>query len=314
MWEPGFFAQRIPWLRLVLRGINFGWLFSAIGPQPIENELHTRSLLSLAYMLQRKYGDVPLATVFREPAVERLPSNLRKLSDVSKSAHLAAKMKASLSDLREPYRSGSLAATRAQLDADLAHFESLTRDGATIFLAPEGFYTLDGKMRPFRGILPRLAPFSRIWITGISYDPFVGRRLSMLYRVEAAADGIPLDVQLKRTRAVTVSALLSTWLHNGPECFEKRDAVDAVKRQLNELPPGLFVDPDLRRDPEAMVRSALAGMARLGMLKPVEGRLALTQQRSHPHFPQTSDMIAYQFNFHMETLAGAQYSESRQSA
>jgi len=315
MWEPGFFAQRIGWLRFVLRGMNFGWLFSSIGMQPIENELHARALASLAYTLQCLYGDLPLATVFREPALKRFAPNFKMLSDVSKSPHLpAAQVKASLSDLNEPYRTETLAATRAQLDADLAHFEGLTRDGATIFLAPEAFYTGDGKMQRLRGILPRLAPLAQIFTCGISFDPFVGRRLSMLFRVQAAVDGVPLDIQLKRLRPVTTSALLGTWLHDGPESFSSRDAVDAVVRQLNDLPPQLFVDPILRRRPDSLVRSALRGLTRLGTLKADGDRYAITQQRAHPQFPQTSDMIAYQYNFHAETLAGAQYAQSQQSA
>jgi hypothetical protein len=309
MWEPGFFGRRIAWLKFALGNLNFGWLFSAIGMQPIENELRARPLASLSYTLQRQYGDLPMAAVFREPVLSHLPSNLKMLSDVSKSEYDVSQMKATLSDLHEPYRSESLAATRAQLDADLAHFESLARDGATIFLAPEAFYTLDGKMLRLRGILPRLAPFCSIWLTGISYDPFVGRRLSMLYRVALAVAGIPLDIQLKRTRPVTVSALLGTWLHGRAAEFEERDAVDAVMRQLGELPAKLFVEPELRRRPKAMVKAALSGMTNLGMLEQVAGRYVVTKQRSHPQFPGTPDMIAYQFNFHAETLAGAQFEQ-----
>jgi hypothetical protein len=315
MWEPGFFAHRIAWLRFALRGLNFGWLFSAIGMQPIENELHAKALSSLAYMLQTLYGDLPLATVFREHAAQRIGTRFKMLSDVSKSPHLpAAQVKASLSDLNEPYRTEALTATRAQLDADIAHFEALIRDGATIFLAPEAFYTGDGKMQRLRGILPKLAPLSQIWISGISFDPFVGRRLSMLFRVDAAVEGVPLDIQLKRLRPVTVSALLGTWLHNGPELFFSRDAVEAVMRQLNDLPPRLFVDPELRRHPESLVRSALRGLVRLSTLKADGDRFTLTGQRAHPQFPQTSDIVAYQFNFHAETLAGAQFAETQQSA
>ena len=315
MWEPGFFAQRISWLRLVLRGLNFGWLFSAIGMQPIENELHAKALASLAYMLQTLYGDVPLATVFREDALKRIGASFTMLSDVSKSPHLAAaQVKASLSDLNEPYRTRALAATREQLDVDIAHFEGLIQDGATIFLAPEAFYTTDGKMQRLRGILPKLAPYAQIFVCGISFDPFVGRRLSMLFRVTAAVEGVPLDIQLKRLRPVTVSALLATWLHTDPGLFSSQDAVDAVVRQLNDLPPQLFVDPELRRRPAAIVRSALRGLVRLGTLTAGDDTYALTHRRSHPQFPQTSDIISYQYNFHAETLDGAQFAQRQQSA
>ena len=80
--------------------------------------------------------------------------------------------------------------------ADIRHFEGLQRAGATIFLAPEGFYTGDGKMMRLRGILPRLAPLAEVWLSGISYDPFAGRRLSMLYRIASVRlQDVPLEVQ-----------------------------------------------------------------------------------------------------------------------
>src|SRR5208283_4063302 len=55
MWEPGFFAERIPWLSLPLRPFNFGWLFSALGLQPIENELHVRPFVSIAHALNASH-------------------------------------------------------------------------------------------------------------------------------------------------------------------------------------------------------------------------------------------------------------------
>ena len=39
MYEPGFFADRLPWLRFLLRRVNAGQLFMALGMLPLENEL-----------------------------------------------------------------------------------------------------------------------------------------------------------------------------------------------------------------------------------------------------------------------------------
>lgn len=306
MWEPDFLAQRIPWIRPMVRGLNFGSLFAAMGMQPIENELHSKPLLSLAHMLFQRHGDLPLNEVFRETVLERLPPQVTMLSDALKPAHSqAASLTVSLSQLLEPYRADALAATREQLETDSAHFERLVREGATLFLAPEGFYTTDGKMQRMRGLLPRLQPLARIWLGGISYDPFVGKRLSMLYRVAAAEDSLSLPTQLKRIRPVTVSALLASWLVSRPAPFSEGDATSALLQMLRDLPAILFVDPELRRRPEHLVRSALAGLKRLGMLAQTDGRLALTQLRTHPHFPRTADIVAYQANFHRETLEGA---------
>jgi hypothetical protein len=306
MYEQGFLAERIPWLEFALRGARLGWLFSVIGTQPIENELHTRPFAGVVSALLAQHGDLLAADVFREGALARLPARARTLADVLKPANFkAARSNVTLSELREPYRSASLAATRVQLDADTANFERLVRAGATVFLAPEGSYSGDGKMKRLRGILPRLAPLARIWLCGISYDPFVGRRLSMLYRIAASVDGAPLDLQLKALRPVTTSALLAAWLSVTPGPFSIAEAIGAVSAQINALPPDLFVDPELRKNPAALTRSALQGLSRLGILAPNADGFALTASRTHPQFPRTRDIIAYQVNFHEETLQGA---------
>jgi hypothetical protein len=303
MWEPGFFAERIPWLQPVMRTVNLGWLFAGIGMQPIENELHSRPFVSIADALYREHGDLPAAQVFRERALARIPG-ISTIADLLAPQHFAeARSVVSLSELNEPYRGEMLALTRAQLDADIAHFEDLVRGGATIFLTPEGFYTGDGKMQRLRGILGRLAPLSRIFIAGISYDPFVGRRLSMLFRVREATPNVPLEDDIKRTRPVVVSALLGTWLRDRSAPFNQAEAVNAVDAQLRDLSKTLFVDPELARDPAAMTRAALKGMTRLKILRRSGDTYVVTEKRRHPQFPRTDDMIAYQANFHAETLS-----------
>src|SRR6202521_6005665 len=257
MFEPGFMAERIPWLNFALRRSKFGPLFGAIGMQPIENELHTRPFVGLASSLLERHGDLPLTDVFRDRALSRLPAGMKDLSDLLSSKYFKpARSYVSLSELREPYRSESLEMTRTQLDADSATFVRLVSDGATLFLAPEGRYSGDGKIQPFRGLLSRLA-------------------------------------------------LLATWLRKEPRPFSALKASDAIAQQLRELPAALFVAPDLRRNPARMVRAALAGMRRLGMLRTAGSSLTLTERRAHPQFPRTTDMIAYQANFHEETLEGA---------
>jgi hypothetical protein len=306
MWEPGFLGNRVPWLDPLLHRLSFGWLFEALGLEPIENELHTRTFASLAYSLSQAHGALLLRDVFRESALARLPPELESLPDLLRQRYAdIGRTQASLSELNEPYRGEMLAATRELLDADRQHFAQLVRSGATVYLTPEGHYSADGRMRRLRGLFATLAPLARIWLAGISYDPFVGRRLSMLWRVVPATEGVALEAQIKASRPVTTSALLATWLHGRSASFSARDACDAVQAQLAALPKGLFVDPELRARPERMVRSALAGLQRTGTVR-VEGlRYVLTEQRAHPQFPQTNNMIAFLRNFHEETLEGA---------
>jgi hypothetical protein len=303
MWEPGFFAERIPWLRAVFRTVNLGWLFEGIGMQPIENELHSRPFVSVAHTLTQLHGDVPAAQVFRERALARIPgvASLRAL--LAGQNFDAARTFVSLSELNDPYRAEMLAQTRKELEADIANFERIVQRGGTIFLTPEGSYTIDGKMQRFRGILSRLAPLAKIYAVGISYDPLIEGRFTMLYRVREADPAIPLETMIKRTRPVTVSALLATWLQSAPRSFNAGDAIAGVRAQLAALPSHLFVDPKLARDPARMTHSALVGMKNLGMLDSFEGRCTMSDRRRHPQFPNTDDIIAYQANFHAETLA-----------
>jgi MFS family permease len=304
VWEPGFLAERVPWARF-LRGVNLGGLVAAIGMQPIENELQTRPLVSVAQTLCKTHGDLSITELFRPTVLERFAPTLRTLRDLLSGAHFAtARSYVRMHDLLEPYRSEVMKVTREELEGDIAHFERLQQDGATIFLNPEGFYSGDGKMGRLRGILPRLAPLATIWLTAISYDPYFNPRLTLLYRVLPAIDDMPLDLQLKATRPITPSALLCSWLatHDGP--FTKRDAVASVKTALDALASEAFVVPELRTKLEATVAKVLTGMVRLGALIQRGDVYELGSQRTHPNFPRTPDMIAYQFNFHTETLEG----------
>jgi len=311
MWEPGFIAGRIKWLAALMRNAKIGPLIEAIGLQPIENELHARPFFSVADLLRRRYGNAPLVDVFRPKVLERLPAEMNMLSDIFKFEYLEiGQTNVKLSDLNEPYKTEALRATREEFEADNLHFEELEKAGATIFLTPEGFYSGDGKMQRLRGLYGRLLPLGKLIVIGISYDPFVGRRLSMCYRVMPSVDGNPLDVQLKARRPVTTSALLATWLASTTHPFRENDAIEAVKQQLAELPAILFVEPELRRDPEGLTRKALVGLQRLGTLRPDGDRFILTSRRMHPKFPHSDDIVAYQRNFHEETLDGARRFES----
>ena len=307
MWEPGFFAERIPWLSLPLRPFNFGWLFSALGLQPIENELTVRPFVSVAYALDARHPDLPVESVFNGSARERLPRSVRRLDDLLYGKNfMAGRSRVKLTEVLEPYRKELLELTRRQVDADLAHFETLERSGATVFLAPEGDYSGDGKMQRLRGALSRLAPLGEIWLAGISYDPLVGKRLSMLYHVVPSVPHMALDLQLKRVRPVTTSALLGAWIHaGGITQFTKRDAQLALETALRDLPTVLFVDPELERKPQTMLERALAGIERLGIARNDGGIFKLAEARQHPQFPRTNDIVEYLFNFHQETLEGA---------
>lgn len=288
MWEPGFFAERVPWLTM-LRTVNLGWLFGSIGMQPIENELNQRPFASVAHALAG-HGALDIRDVFTEKALPRFPPDIRTTGDILLAKHFSfARSYVRMNELKEPYKSEIMQRTRDEIESDTAHFENLARDGATIFLTPEGFYSGDGKMQRMRGILPRLQPLTKTYLAAISYDPFDERRLTMLYRVEPAVDGIPLDTQLKAVRPITTSALVCTYLADHRDASDEA-VLQSVREQLAALPAHAFVVPELRDRTEESVRRVLANLRKRG--------------GTHPQFHAKVDLIDYQRNFHEETLEG----------
>jgi hypothetical protein len=288
MYEPGFFAERVPWLT-IFRTVNLGWLFAALGMRPIENELQQRPFASVAHALAG-HGALDVNDVFTEKALERFPPDVRTASDILAARHFGfARSYVRMNELRDPYKSRIMQQTRSDIESDIAHFEDLARDGATIFLTPEGFYSGDGRMQRLRGILSRLQPLATTWLAALSYDPYDAPRLTMLYRVLPAVDGIPLDVQLKARRPVTASALVCTYLAQHPHAADTA-VLASVREQLAALPAHAFIVPELRDRTEETVRRVMTNLRRTGT--------------HHPQFEAKVDMIAYQRNFHEETLEG----------
>jgi 1-acyl-sn-glycerol-3-phosphate acyltransferase len=308
MFEPGFMATRIPWLRSNLRTMSAVKLFSALGILPIENELHTRSLASLARWIYARHGEVALAQAFGDEVLARLPRSAPATTVGQlfgekwfKAAH---DMRVSLKRVREPYRGEIFAQTRQHVEPDYERFERVLKDGNTLFLTPEGRYSTDGRMGHLRGALTRLRPFAHsIYLVALSYDVYVGTPFSTLFRILPPADPDDLDTSMRAPRPVTVSQLLASWVvEEGRSSFTASEADDAVRAALRSLPTGAFVDPHLVEDPQRMVRAALHGMRRLGSLVDDAGVLRLTSQRRHPQFPLVADMLAYQSRFVAETV------------
>ena len=309
MYEPGFFAVRMPWLAPVMRDVNAGPLFRTLGMLPLENELASRPLRSLALAVREKHGDLPLDLVFRPEALAALPESARApstLGDVlAPELFLAGETRVKLAYVLEPYRREILEATRAGVDADVARIVGVVRDGATFFVTPEGFYSTDGTMRPLKGIVDHLVAVATPWLAAIAFDPFRGRRLSMLYRVLEPADPRDLRTSLAAARPVTTSALLATWLLAGALPFERDEAREGVRRALRELPAGTFADLELRADPDRCVDEALENLAERGTLAREGARFRLGERRTDRRFAEVRDMVRYQANFLAETVGAA---------
>jgi hypothetical protein len=158
-------------------------------------------------------------------------------------------------------------------------------------------------MRPLKGIVEHLVPIAQTWLAAIAFDPFRGRRLSLLYRVLRPADPAQLQTSLAAARPVTTSALLGSWLLAVDLPFERNEAREGVTRLRDELPPEAFVDPELARDADACVDEALERLVSRGTLLRDGARYRLGERRGDPRFEGVADIVAHQANFHAETLA-----------
>ncbi len=310
LYEPGFFAVRRPGLAPLVRRLNAGPLFMALGMLPLENELSARPLASLAYDVRRAHGDLMLADVFRPEAIARVPG-ARLLSELQRREFFAAGREATrIALLREPYRGEALAALRAGVEADIARISAVVASGATFFVTPEGFYSTDGRMRPLKGIVSRLVPLADVYLLAIAFDPFRGRRLSLLYRVVPPADRGDLAASLAAARPVTTSALLAAWLRarraeHGGERFARDAPIAGVLRARARLPRRLFVDPEFDAARERVLGEALAALAARGVLSYDGERFGFGTVRTDERFAEVGDMIDFQATFLAETIAAA---------
>jgi MFS family permease len=303
MYEPGFFASRLAAFAF-MRTVNAGPFFTALGMYPLENELSSRPLRSLAFSVRQRHGDLDLAAILRGDALAAAPPGATRTSDLLAPRFFAASdVRVKLSHVLEPYRRELLTELRAQIDADIARIADLVRRGATFYVTPEGHYSTDGRLRPLKGIVEHLAPIADVWFAAIAFDPFRGRRLSMLYRVVRPADPKDLGTSLAAARPVTTSALLATWLTAVDLPFDANEARDGVVRARDALPRAAFVDPELVRDAARAVDEALARLVRRGTLLRTGTHYALGPNRHDPRFPGVTDIVAYQATFHAETLA-----------
>ncbi len=305
MFEPGFMGMRTRWLRKLLRSANWTPMFRALGALPIENELRTRTIAAFAAAIEGRHGDVRLGDAFDGAALAALgegAADLRvsALGDPSLYS-IGRDVLARLEDVREPFRREILAQTREDLEADLQRIEQTMARGVTFLLTPEGRYSTDGRMNRLRTTLWRLKPYATVYLASISYDPFVGRRLSMMFRVARPIDDDDLAASMAAGRPITTSQLVAAWLADSPSALTSASAERDVRERLRALPAGAFVDPDLLRAPDRMVRAALAGLAHLKILDPQTNKLA--GQRRHPQFPAVPDILAHQRNQFTETVA-----------
>ena len=309
MYDPGFMAARLPWLRFLLRRVEAGTLFTALGMLPIENQLSSRQLSALAWSAQQRHGPVPLRDLFDERTAAAFPTGATTLDLWNRECFARSLAPVRVAAIREPYRSEILAETRESIERDLARMEQVVRSGGTFYVTGEGRYSTDGRIGPLRGTVERLAPLAAVYLAGVSYDPFVARRLSMLYRIVRfrGCGMTEMAKTLAAIRPVTASQLLGSWLDGRTQSFTLDQACAAVEARIGDLPAALFVDPELRRNPRALVRRALPLMTTWGILERDGERYRRAAVRRHPQFPLVDDIVAYQAHFLEESIENASF-------
>jgi hypothetical protein len=306
-YETGFIATVWPRSVRLTRGLNLSWLWDCLSILPIENHLFSRPLISLAEELRAAHGDLALDAILPAEALAPLELDGCVLSDLWKLANFTpAHAWVKVAQLKQPYRREVLENLRMVTKRDIAAIVERVRSGATFYITPEGDFSRDGRMHPMRkGIIDALSPFADLWLCAVAYDPFQGRRLSMLYRVVPYAGVADIGTSLAAARPITTSALLAEFLLDGPETFAVADAVRAVRERLDSLPGNVFVDPELRRAPDAAVLNAFAALQKRGTLTREGERYLVTTHRTDARFPHVPDMITFQRNMLDETLASA---------
>ncbi len=313
LFERGFMAMRIRWLWRALRNLNMNGFFLAIGLLPIENELQSRSIARWAWSVERIHGGLLLEDIFKENVVERFGLRGLKARDLFSAAHFkqSTETYVRITDLQAKYGKEQLDLMRSGVAADLDRFEDVVKRGATLYVTPEGGYTVTGAMLPFRAIWERLEPSAReIYIAAISYDPFAPK-FSQLYRVVPLERREDAAAELCAARPVTISALLSAWMIGLGGSFTEPEAVRAITESLQRLPEMVFVDPDLARSPQEVTKRALAALVRLGIATQTDARYVLSDRRKHPNYPMVDDIVAFQAKFIGETLAAAESIQAR---
>ncbi|HEV2908038.1 MAG TPA: hypothetical protein VGX02_02110 [Candidatus Eremiobacteraceae bacterium] len=311
LFERGAMAWTVPWLEPIMRDVETAPLFYAVGMLPIENEIRSRPFLGFARAVYERHGDLPLAQVFRESALDAVGPEARgeRLSYAfqAKSFKKARRTELPIKSILEPYRSELFEHMHADMEKDLRLLEDRLKAGATFWLTPEGRFTKNGRMSPMRTALWRLAPLAEnLYTIAISYDVFVGTRLSMLFRVLPAIDRNDVVNSMKAPRPVTVSQLLADWLvstrlQEPGAAFTYENALEAVSDRLGALPPLAWVEPELRASPQRMTRAALDGMQRLHIVARASDGYTLTGKRAHPQFPNVVDIVAHQAAFFEES-------------
>lgn len=243
---PGFLARMVPhprWFTRMLRPISVAPVLRGVGVHPLHG-LHLRPLETWVREWLAAEGDAPTGDVLTQDAIAHIAAAMRE-----PSARLAAQPLSRLLIWRYHYplqrvcgveifagRAHRRAVRRAILEIDLqiAELASCLYSGHSLYTAPEGWLSPDGRISPIPGGLNRLLelapPDTRVLPIAIVYDFIHTGRARMFVDVAAPIEG-GAQLSPKELR----EQLRSAWLR-------------AMRFTCTQLATGIIVDKAAESD------------------------------------------------------------------
>ena len=279
-WSPPFFASREDllrprflavlaegWpkpLRALLGAIPLGWLFEAVRVRPIRRVREFTLREAARALAEAGYAEVPCATVLNGRGVrevgEAWGDQPLGLACQDRGAPLDAIW--GWRRLRPEARAALRGEFRTTVARQLADFAGLLDAGHSLYFAPEGATSEDGRFGRIRdggrAILRLAARDHPVLPVALSYDALAPGRLravvhvgALLPEVDAASAtcfASALRQAIARLYPITASHLIARYLAAGPERFATEDLAAWIERGRDAVvAAGHTADPLLAR-------------------------------------------------------------------
>ncbi|MHB1683909.1 MAG: MFS transporter [Bacilli bacterium] len=312
MFEPGFLATRLPKiLHPLLYRVNAAGFFRVLGVLPIENQPLMRPISSFGYAVRKTQGNLALDEVFTPEALRDFDLKPKEsLGALWKGRYATDTLirRVSLTALREPYRTMVRTAQRAEIEKQMYNLKERLREGGTLYLTPEGRYSLSGRVQRLRLAFAELRPLAdRVYGMTINYDPFLRNQLSLYVRLEHFDSEMTASSWLASQRVVTVSQVVAAALLSLPDVFSEQDVCAEVERRVQTFPASVFVAAELVQG-DRPVKQCLQGMIRKGVLqrehapRSLSSNLTCGTTRELTDFPGVTDILMFLQHSLEETL------------
>jgi len=312
MFEPGFLATRLPKiLHPLLYRLNAAGFFQVLGVLPIENQPLLRPLSSFGYAVRKTRGNLALDEVFTPEALRDFDLKPKeRLGALWKGRYAASTLirRVSLKALCEPYRTMVRTAQRAEIEKQMNNLKERLREGGTLYLTPEGRYSLDGRVQRLRLAFAELRPLAdRVYGITINYDPFLRKQLSLYVCIEHFDSEMNAASWLASQRVVTVSQMVAAAMLSLPEVFSEQDVCAEVERRVQSFPASAFAAAELVLG-DRPVKQCLQGMIREGVVQrerepsSLSSNLTRGATRELTDFPGVTDILMFLQQSLEETL------------